>query len=82
MVLSKDYEREKHNLTEQIKMQKEFKLKNDNNELNETSIKKIIQNILKFDRENVDRNILLKLIDRIVIHNKDVYIKYKFCIPE
>lgn len=82
ITLSKDYEKEKYNLLEQIKMQKQKELEKSNNEFDENSIKKIIQNILQFNKENVDRNILLKLIDRIVIHDKEIYIKYKFAFPE
>ncbi len=77
--LSKDYEQEKYNLLQQIKIQKEIEIKEQCNTYDESSI---IESILRFDKDNIDRNILLKLIDKIVINDKEIHITYKFAFPE
>lgn len=82
ITLSKDYEQEKYNLLQQIKIQKEIEIKEQCNTYDESSIKEIIKSILRFDKDNIDRNILLKLIDKIVINDKEIHITYKFAFPE
>ena len=72
--LSKQYETDKKSLQNRVQKEKE---------INKNTIKKqdLIHNVkelLKFNENNIDRNLLLKLIDKIEIDDDNIDIYYKF----
>lgn len=82
--LVKNYEIQKKECDSKIKMFE--KEQNDNifseQDVNKEDIKKTMKELLSFDtlgEEN--KSIIFKLIDKIIIYDRDISIKYKFNIP-
>lgn len=82
MQISKDYEKQKNELKLKIINLKDNKLE-ENKKASYKDIEKYINEVLKFDDiTKVDRNLLIKLIDKIIIDNKEISsITYNFSIP-
>jgi len=81
MEISKDYEKQKETLKQQInncKKEKEEK----SQKVSNNDIEEYVKEVLKFkDINKIDRNILVKLIDKIVIENRKISnITYNFSI--
>lgn len=80
--MAKELEEKKKGL---IKILDDIKRKDeeDKKEISEDMIEEYIKKVLSFDeKDNIDREILVKLIDKIVIENKKVKsISYNFSIP-
>lgn len=83
MQISKDYEKQKKELKQKLDSEKN----NKSEEKTRTSYEaaeKYINEVLKLDDiTKVDRNLLIKLIDKIIIDNKKISsISYNFSIPK
>lgn len=81
--ISTDYEKQKNDL--KLKLSELEKNKDDIKEkVTSKDLEKYIRDVLKFDdKDKVDREILIKLIDKIVIDNKKISsITYNFSIPK
>ena len=77
ITLSKDYEKQKKKLLEQLKLINKPKQENAN--INIEEFKKVVNDILKLEKpEEVDRNLLNKLIKKIVINDNHITVEYKF----
>ena len=81
VTLSSSYEKQKSdlkNMLENINIKVE-----DEKQIPFKSMEDYIKEVLQFDNpDKVDRNLLLKLIDKIVIENKEIKsITYNFSIP-
>jgi hypothetical protein len=78
LMLSKEYEEQKKKLEEQLKILTENSFcKKDNKELNN-----LIQQVFNFDKDTIDRSLLLKLINRIEVNNKnEITVFYNFKQP-
>ena len=79
--ISKDLEKKKNELN--IRLNDISKVKNNNKEeVKQDCIEKYIKKVLEFDEKSeIDREIILKLIDKIVLENKKIKsISYNFSI--
>lgn len=72
--LYKQYEEEKNALKEQIKNE----MRNNTNTIKIEALIENIKELTEFKDGNIDRSILLKLIDRIEIEDRNIEIYYKF----
>ena len=72
--LYKQYEEEKNAIQEQIKNE----LKNNTNTIKKEDLIQNIKDLTQFKDGNIDRSLLLKLIDKIEIEDKNIEIYYKF----
>ena len=69
---------------DKIRLENNLKLLNDSKppETNEKEIRQTMEQLLELQEDNIDRNLLLKLIDKIEINNKnEIKIFYKFKNP-
>lgn len=84
MQISKDYEKQKEELKQKIDNEKNAKLEAGKIKSIYKDAEKYINEVLKFDDiTKVDRNLLIKLIDKIIIENKKISsITYNFSIPK
>ncbi len=80
--LSRNYEQERNNLLQQINIKEKLEPIKYDITYDNSLIKKNINNILKFDNPTFNRSLLLKLIDKIIINDKEIHITYKFAFPE
>lgn len=80
--LSRNYEQERNNLLQQINIKEKLQPSKCNITYDEALIRRNINNILKFDNPTFNRSLLLKLIDKIIIDDKEIHIKYKFAFPK
>lgn len=78
LMLSKEYEEQKKKLEEQLKILTESSFsKKDDKEL-----ANLIQQVFNFDKDKIDRSLLLKLINRIEVNNKnEITVFYNFKQP-
>lgn len=72
--LYKQYEEEKNAMQEQIKNE----MKNNTNTIKKEALIENIKELMQFKDDNIDRSVLLKLIDRVEIEDKNIEIYYKF----
>lgn len=72
--LYKQYQEEKNAIQEQIKNE----LKNNTNTIKKEDLIQNIKDLTQFKDGNIDRSLLLKLIDKIEIEDKNIEIYYKF----
>jgi len=72
--LYKQYEEEKNAMQQQIKNE----MKNNTNTIKKEAIIENIKELTQFKDYNIDRSLLLKLIDKIEIEDKNIEIYYKF----
>jgi len=78
LMLVADYEAEKKKLEERLKMITE----DTSNQLKDKEIQSLIHQVLDFEKDKIDRNLLLKLISRIEINNRNqITIYYNFKNP-
>ena len=77
-MLSKEYEKQKKKLEEQL-----TNLSQDtSNELMNKDLQGLIKQVLSFKKDKIDRNLLLKLINKIEINNRNqITIFYNFKQP-
>lgn len=80
--LSRNYEQERNNLLQQISIKEKLETSKYNIKYDDSLINKNINDILKFDNLAFNRSLLLKLIDKIIINDKEIHITYKFAFPE
>ena len=80
--LSRNYEQERNNLLQQISIKEKLGTSKYNIKYDNSLINKNINDILKFDNLAFNRSLLLKLIDKIIINDKEIHITYKFAFPE
>lgn len=80
--LSRNYEQERNNLLQQISIKEKLETSKYNIKYDNSLINKNINDILKFDNLAFNRSLLLKLIDKIIINDKEIHITYKFAFPE
>ena len=69
---------------DKIRLENNLKLLNDSKppETNEKEVRQTMEQLLELQEDNINRNLLLKLIDKIEINNKnEVKIFYKFREP-
>ncbi len=79
--MSKEFEEKKRELD--IRLSEIEKLSNKGKkDVNEKDIEQYVKKVLEFkNTSEIDRNLLIKLIDKIVIENKKIKsIQYNFCI--
>lgn len=79
--MSKEFEKKKEELN--IRLEKIEKLVDkEKNDVNEKDLEKYVKQVLEFNNtSNIDRKLLIKLIDKIVIENKKIKsIQYNFSI--
>ena len=69
-------------LGKQINIKEKLQPSKCNITYDEALIRRNINNILKFDNPTFNRSLLLKLIDKIIIDDKEIHIKYKFAFPK
>lgn len=72
--LYKQYEEEKNAMQEQIKNE----MKNNTNTIKKEVLIENIKELTQFKDGDIDRSLLLKLIDRVEIKDKNIEIYYKF----
>lgn len=80
--ISKDYEKQKKDLEVRLKAERENKI--NNSKVSNKDIEDAIKEMLELkDVNKIDRNLLIKLIDKIVVENKKISsITYNFSIPK
>lgn len=72
--LYKQYEEEKNAMQEQIKNE----MRNNTNTIKKEALIENIKELTQFKDDIIDRSLLLKLIDRVEIEDKNIEIYYKF----
>lgn len=78
LMLSKEYEDQKKKLEEQLKSLTE----DNSNELIHKDLQELVHQVLNFTKDKIDRNLLLKLINKIEINNRNqITIFYNFKQP-
>lgn len=81
-MLMKKYEKQKKEYEKEIQKHEREKSDNiENNNINREEFETIMKNILEFKEINQEnKSLVFKLIDKIIIDDKDINIKYKFDI--
>lgn len=81
--LMRKYEKQRQECEEKIKkLKQEQKNQVLQNNITNEDIENTVKKILKFDEINsTNTSLAFKLIDRIIIDDRDIHIKYKFNIP-
>jgi len=72
--LSRQYDTDKKTLLNRVQKEKEI----DKNMIKKEDLIHNIREVLAFNESNVDRNLILKLIDKIEIDDDNIEIYYKF----
>ena len=78
MLLLKNYEKQKEEVNQQLKLLEGKSILNREN-IKDEEMKEMMKNILDFNEiTEENKSLVLKLIDKIIIEDKDIKIQYKF----